>query len=249
MTEFSFAARHIGPAPEDVAAMLKTVGYGSIDDLMSAAIPESIRWAGELALPAAATEAEAIAELRALAGRNKPLVSMIGLGYHGTHTPAVIRRNVLENPAWYTAYTPYQPEISQGRLEALLNFQTVVADLTGLPLANASMLDEGTAAAEAMTLARRVSKAAANVYVVDADTLPQTIAVIRTRALPLGIEVRVVDVDADPLPEGYFGLDLQYPGAGGAGRDHPALIEAAHAAGAPVTGAAGLLPPAPPRPP
>jgi glycine dehydrogenase len=241
MTDASFATRHIGPSPEDVAAMLKTVGYGSVDELMDAAIPESIRWHGTLDLPPAATEAEAIAELRALASRNKPLVSMIGLGYHGTHTPAVIRRNVLENPAWYTAYTPYQPEISQGRLEALLNFQTVVADLTGLPLANASMLDEGTAAAEAMTLARRVSKAAANVYVVDADTLPQTIAVIRTRALPLGIEVRVVDVDTEPLPEGYFGLHLQYPGAGGAVRDHGALIEAAHAAGALVTVAADLL--------
>ncbi|OLB74208.1 MAG: glycine dehydrogenase (aminomethyl-transferring), partial [Actinobacteria bacterium 13_2_20CM_2_71_6] len=205
------------------------------------AIPETIRWHGTLDLPPAATEAEAIAELRELARRNRPLVSMIGLGYHGTHTPAVIRRNVLENPAWYTAYTPYQPEISQGRLEALLNFQTVVADLTGLPLANASMLDEATAAAEAMTLARRSSKVPGNVYVVDADTLPQTIAVIRTRALPLGIEVRVVDVDAEPLPDGYFGLHLQYPGASGALRDHAPVIEAAHAGGALVTVAADLL--------
>ncbi len=241
MTEFSFAARHIGPSPEDVAAMLKTVGYGSVEDLMAAAIPESIRWAGTLDLPPAATEAEALAELRALAARNRPLVSMIGLGYHGTHTPAVIRRNVLENPAWYTAYTPYQPEISQGRLEALLNFQTMVADLTGLPLAGASLLDEATAAAEAMTLARRSSKAPGNLYLVDADTLPQTIAVIRTRALPLGIEVRVVDVDAGPLPDGYFGLHLQYPGASGRIRDHAPLIDAAHAAGALVTVAADLL--------
>ncbi len=136
--------------------MLDAVGYGSIDELMDAAIPEVIRWHGALDLPPAATEAEVIAELRALAARNTVAVSMIGLGYYGTHTPAVIRRNVLENPAWYTAYTPYQPEISQGRLEALLNFQTMVADLTGLATANASMLDEGTAAAEAMTLARRV---------------------------------------------------------------------------------------------
>src|SRR6266511_74618 len=241
MSDLTFASRHIGPSPEDVAAMLKTVGYGSVDELMGAAIPESIRWTGALDLPAAATEAQAIAELRALAAGNRPLVSMIGLGYHGTHTPAVIRRNVLENPAWYTAYTPYQPEISQGRLEALLTFQTMVADLTGLPLAGASLLDEATAAAEAMTLARRSSKAAANVYAVDADTLPQTIAVIRTRALPLGIEVRVVDVDAEPLPDGYFGLHLQYPGASGKVRDHAALIEAAHAAGALVTVAADLL--------
>src|SRR5437773_10676930 len=159
MTEYSFAARHIGPSPDDVAAMLKTVGYGTVDELMAAAIPDSIRWAGALDLPPAATEAEALAELRALAARNRPLVSMIGLGYHGTHTPAVIRRNVLESPAWYTAYTPYQPEISQGRLEALLHFQTMVEDLTGLPIAGASLLDESTAAAEAMALAHRAAKA------------------------------------------------------------------------------------------
>src|SRR5690349_3861055 len=138
--------------------MLDLIGYGSVDELMDAAIPEVIRWHGVLDLPPAATEAEALSELRALAGHNRPMVSMIGLGYHGTETPAVIRRNVLESPAWYTAYTPYQPEISQGRLEALLNFQTVVADLTGLPVAGASLLDEATAAAEAMTLARRAGK-------------------------------------------------------------------------------------------
>ena len=147
MTEHSFAARHIGPSPDDVAAMLKTVGHGTVEELMAAAIPDAIRWAGALDLPPAATEAEALTELRALAARNRPLVSMIGLGYHGTHTPAVIRRNVLENPAWYTAYTPYQPEISQGRLEALLNFQTMVQDLTGLPISNASLLDEPSARA------------------------------------------------------------------------------------------------------
>jgi len=236
-----FAARHIGPSPDDVTRMLTTVGYGSVDELMDIAIPESIRFHGRLALPPAATEAETIAELHAIAGRNRPLVSMIGLGYYGTHTPAVIRRNVLESPAWYTAYTPYQPEISQGRLEALLNFQTMITDLTGLATANASMLDEGTAAAEAMTLARRSSKSKSPVYVVDADTLPQTIAVIATRALPLGIEVQVRDVDAEPLPDDLFGLHLQYPGASGAIRDHAALIEAAHSAGALVTVAADLL--------
>jgi glycine dehydrogenase len=236
-----FAARHIGPSAADVGRMLTTVGYETVDELMDVAIPETIRFHGRLGLPPAATEAETIAELREIAARNRPLVSMIGLGYYGTHTPAVIRRNVLESPAWYTAYTPYQPEISQGRLEALLNFQTMVTDLTGLATANASMLDEGTAAAEAMTLARRTSKSKSRVYAVDADTLPQTIAVIATRALPLGIDVEVVDVASGTLPSDYFGLHLQYPGASGAVRDHAPLIEAAHALGAIVTVAADLL--------
>ncbi|WP_328534361.1 aminomethyl-transferring glycine dehydrogenase [Micromonospora zamorensis] len=241
MTVEQFATRHIGPGPDDERRMLEVVGHGSIDELMDAAIPEVIRWHGTLDLPDPATEAETIAELRALAARNTVAVSMIGLGYHGTHTPAVIRRNVLEDPAWYTAYTPYQPEISQGRLEALLNFQTMVTDLTGLATANASMLDEGTAAAEAMTLARRASKSKSRVYVVDADALPQTIAVIASRAEPLGIEVRVVDVERDEMPAEFFGLHLQYPGASGAVRDHTALVEAAHATGALVTVAADLL--------
>ncbi len=236
-----FATRHIGPTPADVAKMLDVVGYASVEELMDAAIPESIRWHGVLDLPTAASEAEAIAELRSLASRNRVLTPMIGLGYYGTHTPAVIRRNVLENPAWYTAYTPYQPEISQGRLEALLNFQTVVEELTGLPIANASMLDEGTAAAEAMTLARRSAKAKSDVYLVDADTLPQTISVIQTRAEPLGIQVRVVDLDSGELPADFFGLHVQYPGASGAVRDHAGLVAAAHERGALVTVAADLL--------
>ncbi len=241
MTAEQFADRHIGPDPGDERRMLEAVGYSSIDELMDAAIPEVIRWHGTLDLPAPASEREALAELRALAARNTVAVSMIGLGYHGTHTPAVIRRNVLENPAWYTAYTPYQPEISQGRLEALLNFQTMVTDLTGLATANASMLDEGTAAAEAMTLARRASRSRSNVYVVDADALPQTIAVITSRAEPLGIDVRVVDVERDELPAEFFGLHLQYPGASGAVRDHAPLVAAAHAVGALVCVAADLL--------
>ncbi|MFI6244160.1 aminomethyl-transferring glycine dehydrogenase [Micromonospora sp. NPDC050795] len=241
MTVEQFATRHIGPGPDDERRMLEVVGHDSIDELMDAAIPEVIRWHGTLDLPEAATEAETIAELRALAARNTVAVSMIGLGYHGTHTPAVIRRNVLEDPAWYTAYTPYQPEISQGRLEALLNFQTMVTDLTGLATANASMLDEGTAAAEAMTLARRASKSKSGVYVVDADALPQAIAVITSRAVPLGIDVRVLDVERDELPAEFFGLHLQYPGASGAVRDHAGLVEAAHAVGALVTVAADLL--------
>ncbi|HEY7274121.1 MAG TPA: glycine dehydrogenase (aminomethyl-transferring), partial [Actinoplanes sp.] len=241
----TFASRHIGPDHDEQARMLKAVGYGSLDELMDAAIPEVIRWHGTLDLPPAATEEEAVAELRAVAARNTVTTSMIGLGYYGTVTPAVIRRNVLENPAWYTAYTPYQPEISQGRLEALLNFQTMVTDLTGLTTANASMLDEGTAAAEAMTLARRASKVKSPVYVVDADTLPQTVTILRTRAEPLGIELRLVDLAAEDaraaLPAEFFGLHLQYPGASGAVRDHAALVEAAHAAGALITVAADLL--------
>jgi glycine dehydrogenase len=236
-----FERRHIGPDADEQRRMLEAVGYGSVDELMDAAIPESIRWHGSLDLPPAASEPEATAELRALAARNTVAVSMIGLGYYGTHTPAVIRRNVLENPAWYTAYTPYQPEISQGRLEALLNFQTMVCDLTGLPVANASMLDEATAAAEAMTLCRRAGRAASDVYVVDADTLPQTVAVLRTRAEPLGLRVRVLDLATEPLPEELFGLHLQYPGASGAVRDHAGLVEAAHQRGALVTVAADLL--------
>ena len=241
MTVEQFADRHIGPGPDDERRMLDAVGYASIDELMDAAIPEVIRWHGRLDLPEPASEHDTLAELRALAAGNTVAVSMIGLGYHGTYTPAVIRRNVLENPAWYTAYTPYQPEISQGRLEALLNFQTMVSDLTGLATANASMLDEGTAAAEAMTLARRASKSKSPVYVVDADTLPQTIAVILGRAEPLGIDVRVLDLDAEALPAEFFGLHLQYPGASGAVRDHEPLVRAAHEVGALVTVAADLL--------
>ncbi len=238
----SFAARHIGPDAEAQTQMLKAIGYASLDALMDAAIPEVIRWHSSLALPAAASEQETIAELREIAARNTVATSMIGLGYYGTFTPAVIRRNVLENPAWYTAYTPYQPEISQGRLEALLNFQTMVTDLTGLTTANASMLDEGTAVAEAMTLARRSSRSRSDVYVVDADTLPQTLAILRTRAEPLGIRIVLVDLDAGAeLPGEFFGLHLQYPGASGAVREHAALVEAAHAVGALVTVAADLL--------
>ncbi|HEX6498748.1 MAG TPA: aminomethyl-transferring glycine dehydrogenase [Micromonosporaceae bacterium] len=239
--ELPFAGRHIGTDPADQRHMLDVVGYACVEDLMDAAVPESIRWHAALDLPPAAGEAEVLAELRALASANRTQVSMIGLGYYGTHTPGVIRRNVLENPAWYTAYTPYQPEISQGRLEALLNFQTVVSDLTGLPIANASMLDEATAAAEAMTLARRASKATSPVYVVDADTLPQTVTVITTRARALGIDVRVLDLDREPLPDELYGLHLQYPGASGKVRDHAALISAAHDRGALVTVAADLL--------
>ncbi|HXJ25869.1 MAG TPA: glycine dehydrogenase (aminomethyl-transferring), partial [Streptosporangiaceae bacterium] len=238
-----FAARHIGPSEEDQRAMLATLGYHTLDDLLAAALPASARPPGSLAgLPSPLTEQEALAELRDLAARNTVAVSMIGLGYHGTVTPAVIRRNVLENPAWYTAYTPYQPEISQGRLEALLNFQTMVSDLTGLDVANASLLDEASAAAEAMTMARRVAgKADRTVFLADADCLPQTLDVLRTRAEPLGIDLRVAPVSADDTFDGVFGVLLQYPGASGALRDLTPVIEAAHAAGAVVAVAADIL--------
>ncbi|CAM5689153.1 Glycine dehydrogenase (decarboxylating) [Streptomyces glaucescens] len=194
-----FEQRHIGPDQEARAKMLAQIGYGSLDELTAAAVPDVIKNADALDLPGARTEAEVLAELRALADRNQVLDSMIGLGYHGTFTPPVILRNVMENPAWYTAYTPYQPEISQGRLEALLNFQTMVADLTGLPTSGASLLDEGTAAAEAMALSRRMGKNKKGLFLVDADALPQTIAVIQTRAEPTGVEVVVADL-SDGIP-------------------------------------------------
>jgi glycine dehydrogenase len=240
-----FEHRHIGPDAAAQAKMLAQVGYGSLDELTAAAVPDVIKSAEALNLPTARTEAEVLAELRSLADRNQVLAPMIGLGYYGTHTPPVILRNVMENPAWYTAYTPYQPEISQGRLEALLNFQTVVADLTGLPTSGASLLDEGTAAAEAMSLARRVGKVKDGVFLVDADALPQTVAVIRTRAEPTGVEVVVADlsegIPADVAERGVFGVLLQYPGASGAVRDLRPVVERAHDLGAIVTVAADLL--------
>ncbi|TDC94636.1 glycine dehydrogenase (aminomethyl-transferring) [Nonomuraea deserti] len=242
MTDLSappFSSRHIGPSESEQQRMLEAVGFESVADLVAVAVPESIRAKDRLTLPAPAGEAEAIAELRALADRNQVLTSMIGLGYHDTVTPAVIRRNLLENPGWYTAYTPYQPEISQGRLEALLNFQTVVSDLTGLPVAGASLLDEATAAAEAMTLARRAGKSKSAVFVVDADALPQTKAVLATRAEPLGITLVEHSLDGE-LPE-CFGVLVQYPGASGRLRDFRAVSAAAHEAGALIVAAADLL--------
>ncbi|NGO75461.1 aminomethyl-transferring glycine dehydrogenase [Streptomyces sp. YC504] len=240
-----FEHRHIGPDAEARAKMLAQVGYGSLDELTAAAVPDVIKSAEALDLPEGRSEAEVLAELRTLADRNQVLAPMIGLGYYGTFTPPVILRNVMENPSWYTAYTPYQPEISQGRLEALLNFQTVVADLTGLPTSGASLLDEGTAAAEAMALARRVGKVKQGVFLVDADALPQTIAVIETRAEPTGVEVVVADlsqgIPAEVAERGVFGVLLQYPGASGAVRDLKPVIEQAHELGAIVTVAADLL--------
>ena len=236
-----FVDRHIGPDQDARATMLAALGFDSLDALMEAAVPGGIRTAVELALPEAASEEQTARELRTMAGQNNPLEPMIGLGYHGTLTPAVVRRNVLEDPSWYTAYTPYQPEISQGRLEALLNFQTMVGDLTGLPTANASLLDEGTAAAEAMTLVRRGNRAASGPFVVDANALPQTIAVVQTRAVAMGIDVVVADLSAG-LPEGELsGVLVQYPGADGRILDPRPLVEEAHARDALAVVAADLL--------
>ena len=237
----AFVGRHIGPRDDELARMLATVGQPSLDALAEAAMPAGIRALDRMDLPAAVTEIGAMEELRSLARRNRRQVQMIGLGYYDTVTPPVVVRRVLESPAWYTAYTPYQPEISQGRLEALLNFQTMVADLTGLPTANASLLDESTAAAEAMTLMRRSVKGGPNRLVVDADCLPQTVAVVQTRAEPLGIDVEVADLTAG-LPGGdLFGVLLQYPGASGRIRDLAPVIEAAHDRGAMAAVAADLL--------
>lgn len=240
-----FEQRHIGPDHEARAKMLAQVGYGSLDELTAAAVPDVIKNADRLDLPGARSEAEVLAELRSLADRNQVLDSMIGLGYYGTFTPPVILRNVMENPAWYTAYTPYQPEISQGRLEALLNFQTMVAELTGLPTSGASLLDEGTAAAEAMALSRRMGKNKKGLFLVDADALPQTVAVIRTRAEPTGVEVVVADlsegIPAEVAEREINGVLLQYPGASGAVRDIKPVIDRAHELGALVTVAADLL--------
>jgi glycine dehydrogenase len=240
----TFAERHIGPDPAQRQRMLGVLGYSSLDELTGAALPPGIGSTAYLDLPAALSEPQALAELRRLAAKNRVLTSMIGLGYYGTVTPAVIRRNVLENPAWYTAYTPYQPEISQGRLEALLTFQTMVADLTGLPIANASLLDESTAAAEAMTLARRAA-GKGSVFLADADCLPQTLAVLATRAAPLGIDLVVAPVTGELIAAQrrgeLFGVLLAYPGASGEIRDLRPLIAAARERGALTAVAADLL--------
>ncbi|MDT7736598.1 MAG: glycine dehydrogenase, partial [Mycobacterium sp.] len=244
-----FADRHIGPDSAAVATMLEVIGVDSLDELARRALPAEILDAltasgaapGLDRLPPAASEAEALAELQALADENTVAVSMIGQGYYDTYTPPVLLRNILENPAWYTAYTPYQPEISQGRLEALLNFQTMVADLTGLEVANASMLDEATAAAEAMTLMHRAVKGNANRLAVDVDVFAQTAAVLATRAEPLGIEIVTADL-RDGLPDGdFFGVIAQLPGASGRITDWSALVSQAHDRGALVAIGADLL--------
>jgi len=235
-----FVARHIGTSPPAQEAMLREIGFASRAALMNAIVPSAIRSTTPLDLPSPLGEAEALAKLRRIASRNRVLKSFIGQGYYGTYTPGVIQRNVFENPAWYTAYTPYQPEISQGRLEALVNFQTMVTDLTGLAIANASMLDEATAAAEAMTLCQRVSTSKRRVFFVADDVFAQTIDVVRTRAAPLGIDVVVAPVHEAGAAEAFAAL-LQYPGADGDVRDYRALVDALHAKGTLVVVAADLL--------
>src|SRR3954449_4916307 len=237
----TFVRRHVGPSPRDVTAMLETVGVESLRELMAQTLPGSIRQQAPLDLAAPLSETEALAHMRELASQNRVFTSLIGQGYSGTILPTVIQRNILENPAWYTAYTPYQPEISQGRLEALFNFQTMVCDLTGLDVANASLLDEATAAAEAMALAERAAQTKTRSFFVDAEVHPQTLAVLRTRAEPLGWELIVGDPFTDLDRADVFGGLLQYPASSGAVRDLRPAIAALRAKGAMAIVAADLL--------
>ena len=224
----NFIRRHIGPGDTQIDDMLSDLGLASLDDLIDKAVPETIRSDGAMDLPPAKSEREALSYLRKMAGRNRVFTSMIGMGYYGCVTPKVILRNVLENPGWYTAYTPYQAEVSQGRLEALLNYQQMVTDLTGLELANSSLLDEATAAAEAMAMAHRMAKSKANAFFVDRDTHPQTIAVVKTRAAGFGFDVVIGDPSKDLNAEDVFAALLSYPGSSGEVRDHRAIIEKLH---------------------
>ncbi|RMW02516.1 Glycine dehydrogenase, partial [Pseudomonas amygdali pv. tabaci] len=241
-TANEFIARHIGPRAADEQAMLQTLGFDSIEALSESVIPESIKGTSVLNLPAGQSEADALASIKAIASKNQLFKTYIGQGYYNTHTPAPILRNLLENPAWYTAYTPYQPEISQGRLESLLNFQTLISDLTGLPIANASLLDEATAAAEAMTFCKRLSKnKGSQQFFASSHCHPQTLDVLRTRAEPLGITVVVADEAELGDVSDYFGALLQYPASNGDVFDYRELVERFHAANALVAVAADLL--------
>ncbi|MCX2564451.1 aminomethyl-transferring glycine dehydrogenase [Acetobacter thailandicus] len=233
--------RHIGPSADDVAVMLKTVGASSLDELMKQTVPDEIRLSAPMGIGEGWTEEEVLAHLRRLASQNQVMTSLIGQGYYGTVLPAVIQRNILENPAWYTAYTPYQPEISQGRLEALLNFQTMITELTGLDIANASLLDEATAAAEAMSLAHRVARSKASAFFVDAECHPQTLTVLKTRAEPLGITIVVGNPATDLVASDIFGALFQYPGTSGVLKDLRPFADAVHQAGGIVAVAADLL--------
>ena len=227
--ESDFVSRHIGPQAADVDLMLASLGYSSLQELCDAVLPTSIRGGDTLRLPPALDEVQATARIRELADLNQPMKSLIGMGYHGTFTPAVVVRRILESPAWYTAYTPYQPEISQGRLEALLNYQTMVCDLTGMEIANSSLLDESTAAAEAMMMARRLSKSNGQNFFIDKDCHPQTIDVVNTRAQALGIEIQVGDPWEDLNPEECYGVLIQYPGSSGRIRDIREVVAKSHA--------------------
>lgn len=236
----NFSYRHIGTTKQEQQRMLQLLGFDSLNSLLGAAVPKVIQYKGESTLEPALSEPEALAKLRALAAKNRVTTSMIGLGYYGTHTPGVIKRNVLENPSWYTAYTPYQPEISQGRLEALINFQTMVTDLTGMKTANASMLDEGTAAVEAMMIAKRSASNESNVFFVHVDVFPQTKALLEHRAEPLGIEIKYFG-DERPLLGEHFGSLVQYPGASGAITNPEGIVKSTHAEGGLSIVAADLL--------
>src|SRR5713101_5943137 len=227
----SFARRHIGPNKEEIDAMLRELGFENLDALIDAAIPKNIRLNRQLNLPEAKSESEALAELRVIAAKNKVARSFIGAGYSDCITPPVIQRNILENPGWYTAYTPYQAELAQGRLEALLNFQTMVTDLTALDIANASLLDEATAAAEAMALCHAVVSGRKRFFVAN-NCHPQTIAVVKTRAKPLGIEVVISDFAELQFDDSVFGALVQYPATDGAIYDYEEFANAAHEAGA-----------------
>ena len=239
--EVDFVRRHIGPSPAEVQEMLAVVGVASMDELIAQAVPASIRQLQPLELGAPLSEAEAIARLREIASRNQTKTSLIGMGYYGTVLPAVIQRNVLESPAWYTAYTPYQPEISQGRLEALINFQTMITDLTGLDIANASLLDEATAAAEAMALAQRAAGSQSTKVFVDRNLHPQSIALLQTRAEPLGWSLVIGDPTGPALNDDYFCAIFQYPDTFGEIRDYRAAIDAIHAKGGLAVLACDLL--------
>jgi glycine dehydrogenase len=241
-----FRKRHIGTTGDAQSVMLGSLGYSSLDELMDAAVPAAIRQESFLSrIPAAASERETIAELRAIASENTVGRNMIGLGYYDAVMPSVIKRNIFENPSWYTAYTPYQPEIAQGRLEALITFQTMVCDLTGMGTANAGMLDEASAAAEAMLMARRVSGSESNVFLVDADAFPQTRAVLETRAEPIGVTLKFVDFAAGDaavaVKDGAFGALIQNPGSSGRVRDISADIAAVKGVGGVVVVASDLL--------
>ncbi len=240
MTTSPFVARHIGPTDSEIQDMLKTVGVSSLEDLSKKTVPANIYYSGSLDLPQGLDETEVLEKARSLATKNKSFKNFIGLGYYGTITPTVILRNVLENPGWYTAYTPYQPEISQGRLEALINFQTMVSDLTGMELANSSLLDEGTAAAEAMTMAHSLNRQKKDVFFVSKNTFPQTIEVLQTRALPLGIKLVIDDFKNCPWDQ-VFAIFTQYPGSDGTLEDFQKYSDLAHAQKALVIAASDLL--------
>jgi len=237
-----FTERHVGPSPEDLEGMLKELGFDTLDSLTDSAVPERIRFRESLGLPEPQSEFEVLQTLRRFGSQNEVAKSYIGLGYYPTVTPPVIQRNILENPGWYTAYTPYQPEIAQGRLEALLNFQTMITDLTGLEIANASLLDEATAAAEAMHLCHAIADGSKrHRFFVSADCHPQTIAVVQTRAKPLGIEIVVGNHRSIDWASAFFGVLIQYPDTNGTIHDYRSLVADAHAHGALVAAAADLL--------